>query len=812
MVQTRGGSNVKQRACSQIWDDGFTFTKKKPDTLVTAIISKWDTAADVSAVWDQIKDRLVTRGFDPFAISDAQMAKMIWNNKGTIGFPNTGARGCIDTSGFGKLIRFYMRPDPKFTKIINRRDTNIRPTDSVKIKGKWLKAYTFFPQWAGYHLVSISMTSSNGKCDEFAAAPVLVGFAMMLEFPDSIVCQDQANTLAAKPDYRYFNPDPINNGTWDNYDYWRDTKRLLVHVTNPKIGEPFTKWDWNKADDDKTNPQTIFGGTPWGGSGTGTTANPWVQLGGGGSNALYYKNDSGVYTFRNIAGDSTGCFDTITKKVFITRLDARFNLNVSTPSCNSIIEFFDSTSLYDPCSWGIKNCNGPQPTMCDFITRWSIDWGDGKNAFYARNTASEEGLPPRIGHKYTHNGWFKVKYIVSTNQGCNDTISRWIKIPGPRPKFNFTDKAGYEVTICAGDSIRFTNLTDSATTSADWVWIFGDTKVSNVKDSIVTHTYKTPGRFYVTLQQFDSLYIPPNIRKYCSAVFPDTSGGQAAFIVNVLGRDSVRGKLVKQSICPGDSNTFIDFSDTLFKSNKWVFKNLSTGVKDSITRTADTLNWTFTTPGIYEVTHTADYNPNRPRPWCPTNPIILRFLVDSIKADFSIDSSNKPDFCYTRTDVNGVTFRWGFGHKNDIKLGPNKNFIQNTSTSDKKVCTQYDSSGVYWVCFIAKNATGCIDTICKPVVVDLFLYLANVFTPGVIDGKNDTYRVPIQGQDVFELKIFNRWGERMFFSEDPKFQWNGKVMNTGADCPEGTYFYQLRYRFKGKTKVNLISGSINLIR
>lgn len=813
MVQTRGGENVAQLPCKDEWTDGKTFVSQKPDTLVTAIISKWDTAADVSLVWDNIKDRLVARGFDPFAIDDATMAKMIWNNKGTIGQPNTGARGCIDTTGFGKLIKFYMRPDPNFTKIINQRDTNIRPLDSFNLNSTWVHAYTFRPQWAGYHLVSISMTSANGKCDEFAAYPVIVGFAMMLEIPDTVVCQDQANTLQAKPDYRYFNPDPINNGTWDLYDYWRDQSRVLDKINGKPNREPFTKWDWSKADDDQSKPQTIFGGSPWGGTGTG---NPWVQLGGGlpksDPNALYYTNDSGVYTFRNIAGDSTGCMDTITKRLFISRLDVMFNLNVTTPSCNSIIEFFDSSYLFDPCNWAIKNCAGPTPISCDFMREWYIDWGDGKNVLYQRGTASEEGPPPRIAHKYTHNGWFKVLYYIKTDQGCSDTFVRWVKIPGPRPKFDFTDKAGYEVTICAGDSLKFSNLTDSATSSSDWTWFFGDGEIKNVSDSFVTHVFKKPGRFYVSLQQYDSVFIPPSTRKYCYAIFPDTAGGQPAYIVNVLPRDSVRGSILKLSICPGDSNTFTDNSDTLFKSYKWVFTNLSTGKKDSITVTNKTLTRQFTVSGRYRVDHTADYDPSRPHPWCPSDFHPMFFLVDSIKADFDIDSANKPDFCFTRKDINGVTFRWGFGHKNDITIGPLKDFNESTTKSDKVVCTSYDSSGVYWVCFIAKNATGCEDTICKPVTVDLFLYLANVFTPGTQDGKNDTYRVPIQGQDVFEIKIFNRWGERVFMSEDPKVQWNGKVNNTGADCPEGTYFYQLRYRFKGKQKVNIISGSVNLIR
>jgi gliding motility-associated-like protein len=187
--------------------------------------------------------------------------------------------------------------------------------------------------------------------------------------------------------------------------------------------------------------------------------------------------------------------------------------------------------------------------------------------------------------------------------------------------------------------------------------------------------------------------------------------------------------------------------------------------------------------------------------------------VDSIKADFDIDSTNIPEFCFTRKDVNGVTYRWGFTHSNDITVGPLLDFFESTNSNNKKVCTSYDSSGTRWVCFIARNATGCEDTICKPVSVNLFIFLANVFTPDADgDGKNDTYRVPIQGQDVFEIKIFNRWGERVFMSEDPKIQWNGKVNNDGAACPEGTYFYQIQYRFKGKEEVNVINGSLNLIR
>ena len=809
MVQTRGGEDPVQVPCTDIWNDGNTKLIKK-DTIFTAEISAWTVGADVSAVWDRMKERLDARGFDPFSLSPAQIAQMIWNNKGVIGQPATGAYGCIDTTGFGRFIRYYFIPNKDSMKILHYRDTTIRPTDINKVSGVDYPSYRFIPKWVGYHLVSVSMTSSNGKCDDIAAFPVLVGFAMELELPDSIICQDQATSLKALPKYKMFHPDPINFGTWDFTDYWRDPTRQAETAQGKPNREPFTKWDWNKADDDASKPITIFGGQPWGGTGVGSGVSPWVDLGGGGSVAKYYKDDSGVYVFRNIAGDSTGCMDTITRKLFITRLDVRFNLNVTVPSCNTAIEFFDSSIMHDPCSWAMKNCNGPTPMQCDYIKEWYIDWGDSSNNLFKRSASNQSGLPDRIGHKYTRNGWFKIQYRLKTDQGCEDTFSRWILIPGPRPRFEFTTKAGNEVTICEGDTLQFSNLTDTASSKSDWTWFWGDGKIDNKKDQFLYHTYTKPGKYYVFLQQYDSLILPPNIRKFCPATFPDTPS-QKAFIVTVLPRDSVRGLVLKMAICVGDSNYFTDNSDTILKSYKWRFENLSTGQVDTITTDKKKMAWRFTSAGRIRVSHFADYDPSHPRPWCPTVMGDIIFLVDSVISNFTIDSSKTPDYTYTRTDVNGTQWRWGYNHQSNIKL-TKEPLIVDYAGSDKVVSASYSGTDTFWICLEVTNSTGCKDTVCKPVYVNQFILLANVFTPGNGDGKNDEFRVPIAGQSLFELRIYNRYGERVFESSDPGIKWNGKVNNDGAEVPSGTYFYQLTYQFKGKDKVNKVNGSVNVIR
>jgi len=75
----------------------------------------------------------------------------------------------------------------------------------------------------------------------------------------------------------------------------------------------------------------------------------------------------------------------------------------------------------------------------------------------------------------------------------------------------------------------------------------------------------------------------------------------------------------------------------------------------------------------------------------------------------------------------------------------------------------------------------------------------------------------VKGESIetFEMKIYNRWGERVFETTDINVSWNGKVNNTGATCPEGTYFYIANYKFLfGEENEGLgpVEGSVDIIR
>jgi gliding motility-associated-like protein len=67
--------------------------------------------------------------------------------------------------------------------------------------------------------------------------------------------------------------------------------------------------------------------------------------------------------------------------------------------------------------------------------------------------------------------------------------------------------------------------------------------------------------------------------------------------------------------------------------------------------------------------------------------------------------------------------------------------------------------------------------------------LPNVFTPGSTLGYNDDFEAVTFGTyRTFNIKIFNRWGELIFESDDQHFKWNGNNKK-GKPCPAGVYYY-----------------------
>lgn len=119
----------------------------------------------------------------------------------------------------------------------------------------------------------------------------------------------------------------------------------------------------------------------------------------------------------------------------------------------------------------------------------------------------------------------------------------------------------------------------------------------------------------------------------------------------------------------------------------------------------------------------------------------------------------------------------------------------------------------YPVQLIVTTALGCVDTIVKDlhVVTEVILYAPNSFTPDG-DEFNNKYVYYIQGIDrnSFNIKIFNRWGNIVWESNDPDTFWDGTYQ--GKICPSGTYTYIMTAGNAINDNREKFTGFINLLR
>jgi gliding motility-associated-like protein len=92
------------------------------------------------------------------------------------------------------------------------------------------------------------------------------------------------------------------------------------------------------------------------------------------------------------------------------------------------------------------------------------------------------------------------------------------------------------------------------------------------------------------------------------------------------------------------------------------------------------------------------------------------------------------------------------------------------------------------------------------VIPPLSVFIPNAFTPNG-DGINDTFGVKGEGIENFAIRIYNRWGEVVFESDNPKKQWDGTYQ--GKPVKDGTYVYQYSASGIGSgTK----TGSVTVVR
>ena len=105
----------------------------------------------------------------------------------------------------------------------------------------------------------------------------------------------------------------------------------------------------------------------------------------------------------------------------------------------------------------------------------------------------------------------------------------------------------------------------------------------------------------------------------------------------------------------------------------------------------------------------------------------------------------------------------------------------------------YQNSGTDYPIQVVSNIFGCTDTAYVSIEVEPFsIYAPNTFIPDG-NGRNEIFKVVTAFEVTdWSLEIFDRWGERVFVSEQQQVGWDGSFK--GLDCQDGLYNYIVKFR------------------
>ncbi len=186
--------------------------------------------------------------------------------------------------------------------------------------------------------------------------------------------------------------------------------------------------------------------------------------------------------------------------------------------------------------------------------------------------------------------------------------------------------------------------------------------------------------------------------------------------------------------------------------------------------------------------------------YCGNSMLINHEIKPKPLVDFIVMPSEKttvvqPSFWFVNRSAPNLKWLWNFGSHQ-----------ANAFSSLINPTYSYSDTGNYEVSLTGTDAFGCADTRYKTVVVrpELLLFIPNAFSPNNKDEeKNNVFGVSLDNYNSYSIEIYDRWGHKLFYSENPKDTWDGKSGLTY--CTPDTYFYSVKinsitnhkYHYKG---------------
>ncbi len=177
------------------------------------------------------------------------------------------------------------------------------------------------------------------------------------------------------------------------------------------------------------------------------------------------------------------------------------------------------------------------------------------------------------------------------------------------------------------------------------------------------------------------------------------------------------------------------------------------------------------------------------------------FTINTINAQ-TIKLGEIVELTTTATSTDIRSWMWTPAN---FDAGMNCSNCQSPDAQPKKTTT-------YLVKALDNKGCEATDTVTITVTTDHTIFIPNMFSPNG-DGVNDVFEIygNYDGIKEFDFKIFNRWGEKVFESSDPRARWDGTYKNVMQD--PGVFVYYMKVLFLDGWKPDDDGkGSFTLVR
>ncbi|PHX82726.1 MAG: hypothetical protein CK539_03130 [Flavobacteriales bacterium] len=313
---------------------------------------------------------------------------------------------------------------------------------------------------------------------------------------------------------------------------------------------------------------------------------------------------------------------------------------------------------------------------------------------------------------------------------------------------------------CTGDTVQLSANAVGGTPNLNVVWM--------------------PGTLIGSSQNI----IPTTSSTYTATV-TDANGCIASTTISVSVYPTPTPQLTA-SVTSGCSPVCVNFSDSSFIAPPSIINSWFWDFGDGNTSTLQNPSHCYNTAGIYTV-----YLEVKSANGCINSVTFTNYInVFQIPvADFTASPQPttilEPTIYFTDNSAGAAFWSWSFGDLNNSTAT-----IQNPSFL-------YPIENCYDVTLSVQSINGCTDSASMEVCIrpDAILYLPNAFTPNQ-DGLNELFLPSYIGidPDRFEMWIFDRWGNLIYFTDDLLRGWDGRVQGKPEICPIGTYVWKINCR------------------